>query len=287
MDKHKTLFYKKLTSTSRKLTQTDQKIIDYLLRNYPACMLKNASEIAQDLSINVSTVTRYFQKIGYKSIRDAQSEFKEDVEFLISSPSDRFRLDKKNKKKENVFQKTLDNDFANIKNTFSGIKNEDLEQFCNLVTHQSGKVFILGEQSKTFALAFYLYAQLKFLIPNVYLLESDKYAIADSFATIVPQDTLIIFSFRRYLQLNRQIGKIFKRHGGRVITFTDSTLSPIAQQADLTFLIETKSVSPFDSYTAGISLINSLLGELSKIKVEFFSSKYKDIEQFYKELELF
>ncbi|MFH0785859.1 MAG: MurR/RpiR family transcriptional regulator [Pseudomonadota bacterium] len=286
MKQEKTLLYERLTNPVMKLTRANQKIADYLLRNYPSCMLKNASEMASELAVNVSTVTRFFQKIGYKSIREAQNEFKEDYDFLISSPLDRFQQTRSTLGREGLFQEVLDMDAINIRNTFAGISRQDLEKFLNILK-LSRQIFIFSERSKTFALAYYFYAQLKFILPGIQFLRADKMIIADSLSKISKQDTLIIFSFRRYPILHQLVAKVFRKWSGKIVTLTDSPISPIAKLADLVLLVETNSVSPFDSYTAGFSLLNALLGELSREYASSLASNYERIEETYKDLEIF
>ena len=287
MEEQKTQFYQRLTAqTDQRMTPSDQRIIDHLLRTYPNCIMKNASEIAKELKVNVSTVTRFFQKIGYKSIREAQSEFKADFEF-ISSPLDRHRQGMPETDLENIYNKAYEADLLNLKNTFAGLRQNDLDELIELLAGKPKKITIVSEKSKTLALAYYFYSQLRFLLPDVQLLEFDKISVAQSLADVKPGDCLIVFSFRRYIQLHRQIVKLVKQAKGKVVAITDSPLSPIAKKADIVLLAETNSVSPFDSYTAGFALLNMLTGKLSQKCSKSLSEKYEKVDQIFEELKTF
>jgi len=57
--------------------------------------------------------------------------------------------------------------------------------------------------------------------------------------------------------------------------------------ATLLFLIETRGVPIFDSYTAGFALINGLISEITKRPREIMKWKYERLEKFYKQYEIF
>ena len=62
MDHHGKIFTEKISLHTDKFTPSDHLIADYLLRTYPVGFLQNASELAKELKINVSTVTRFFSQ---------------------------------------------------------------------------------------------------------------------------------------------------------------------------------------------------------------------------------
>ncbi len=286
MEDRKALFRQRITRFSEKFTASDKRIADSLLRNYPKCLLKNATEIAGEVGVNVSTVTRFFQKIGYKNIREAHVEFREDVDFIISSPLDRISR-VTTASHHDAFSGIVDLDIQNIHNTVEALKEGQLQQLVHLLSQKTRAVFLFAERSKPLCLAYYLYVQLKLVRSAVQLLDTDKSVITHALVDAGEQDILILFDFRRYCKINQEIVETFRRIGGNVVVFTDSPLSPNAQNADMVFLIDTKNPSMFDSYTAGFTLINLIIAELAETLPAEIREKYSRLEQIYSDLDIF
>ncbi len=273
-------FFKRIRKNSSKFTPSDQKIADYLLRSYPGSLLKNASEIAQQLNMNVSTVTRFLPKIGYKNIRAAQNDFRDDVDFLVNSPLDRFhKLQDKHIVGDTLFQEVMDLDLQNIHHTFNNLNNDDVQNFIDCAGNKAESVFIFGER-KEFVNTYYLYIQLNALRDNVYLVQSND--IPEQLSKITAGDLLILFDFRRYPRIHQHAAEFVKSLNGEVIVFTDSPIAPSARFAKSVFIVETKGASAFDSYTAGLTLINALMAQVIKQATHIVAEKHAKLEAVYK-----
>jgi DNA-binding MurR/RpiR family transcriptional regulator len=272
---------------SSKFTPSDRKIAEYLLRSYPGCLLENASQISQKLGVTVSTVTRFFPKIGYGSIHEVQRKCKENFDFIANSPLDRYDNRMKNDLlNSKLFQKVLNIDLLNLRMTFNHLKDKDIQYFIDLVENESRRVYVMGER-KTFALAFYFYIQFSALRPNVFLISSEKSMIGDLLVDIHTDDIFIVFDFRRYPKINTKTAQIFNEAKANIVIFTDSPISPIARIATLVFIIGTRGVSIFDSYTAGFTLINALMAEIIEHAGDQIKERYEELEMIYKHFEIF
>jgi len=227
-------------------------------------MLKNASELALEVDVNVSTVTRFFQKIGYKSIRTVQNEFREDVDFQASSAMAKLEKENQSDARQSIVGAYVVNDITNIENTFNELSMEKLEILIGMLSDRKNRVLIGSDRGKAYSVAYYLYAQLKLVRPNVDILKANHLDIARELTCTIANDVLILFDFRKYEKINVNIAKIFRKYGGRVVVFADSPISSVGGVADLSFAIKTISPSMFDSYVAVITLINLIVGMLSR-----------------------
>ena len=275
---HKRIFLERIKENSAKFSPSDHRIAEYLVMSYPGSLLHNASEIASKLGINIATVSRFFPKIGYKSIREARAVIRNDLEFIENSPLDRFQQRKTSLKSESqVIQKTLEMEYQNIKTTFDGINDDDVKRFSGKVI-DADSVYILGGQ-KPFSLAYYLYVQLNLIRENVYLVQPEN--ITGYFINFKPEDALILFDFRRYFTGNKTAAEFVSTHGGTVYSFTDSPLAPSAKFADQLFTISTKGIAIFDSYTAGVALLNIIVAQLIKDTEKTTRRRQRDFEELY------
>ncbi len=283
---HKSNFYKRITQNQAAFSPNDKKIAEYLLHSYPGGLLETASAIAGKLDLSVATITRFFPKIGFNSIRDAQEEFKNRFDFLKDSPLDRYQKKRTAEENKTIFDKAWDLDMANIQQTAANIDKKDVQQFVDLICSKDRTIYIVGER-KMFAMSFYLYVQLNSLHPNIVHIRTDQSLIADTVAKARPEDVLILFDFRRYPKASIRLADIFRTMGCKIVVIGDSPISPSIGYADISFLVETKGVSIFDSYTPGMTLINALVAEVAQKSGDYVIAHHEKLEECYRKLELF
>jgi len=279
------LFAERISRNTDKFTPSDHMIAGYLLRTYPAGFLQTASELAKELKINVSTVTRFFPKIGYQNIKEVTADLRQDILFLINSPLDRFDAFNQNPTNQNhVIKRLLELELSNIQRTFSTIDESVVKSFIDLIGDQSVAVYVLGVR-KEFSLSFYFYYQLASLRDSVRLLQPTN--LVDQLSRMKPDDLIIVFDFRRYSDVHTKAAQYIKNRGGHVIVFADSPISPAAYLADLLFLTKTEGLSAFDSYTAVIALINVIFVMVIETHSHLFKAKWERIEELYKRFGIF
>lgn len=275
----------KISQGADKFTPSDRVIADYLLRAYPLGLLQNASEIAEELAINTTTVTRFFPKIGYQNIREARADFRQDIQFMVTSPFD--RLDSKTKQQADTADgtaKVMEMDLMNIQNSLNSLDKDTVQTFFTLIGDSNRTLYTLGTR-KEFSLAFYFYIQVSHFRRKMVLLSTDN--IVNQLADIQPGDILVTFDFRRYSRVHEKASSFASARGGKIVVFADSPIAPAANSADCLFLIHTMSPSIFDSYTAGMTLINALMFRMVETYGSDLKEKHTQVEALYRELDFF
>lgn len=249
-----------ISGNADRLTPSDRKIADYLLRLFPLGFMQNASEIADELNINTTTVTRFFPKIGYSNIKEARTDFRQDIQFMVNSPLDRLRTGSQEQTLgENRISDAVEQDFANIKNTVNLVKEDMIGTFFELIEDPDKTIFILGTR-KELSLAYYLSIQMSYFRENLVLLSTGS--IVNQLADMKSGDLLIIFDFRRYSRLHEQASQFASEADASIIVFADSPIAPSINLADCHFLVNTVGATAFDSYTAGMTLINIIVAQM-------------------------
>lgn len=275
----------KVGQCAEKFTPSDRVIADYLLQAYPLSLLQNASEIADELDVNTTTVTRFFPKIGYSNIREARTDFRQDIAFMVNSPLDRFH----NQGLETTgvvdsVSKVMEMDWSNIQNTMSVLSEETVATFFDLIEDRSKAIYTLGTR-KEFSLAYYFFVQISSFRNDTRLLNPAN--LIDQLANIQPGEILIVFDFRRYSRFHETACRYVSEAGGKVIVFADSPIAPAANLADCLFLINTSGPSVFNSYTAGMTLINILLFKMVEMHGRDLEEKQARLDALYKEFDIF
>lgn len=286
MNNHKNDFFSKIAESAPEFTPSENTIAEYLMQNYPTCMLKNASELAAEIHVNVSTVTRFFKKIGYQSIRNAQADFKNEIDLQSHTALMTLERQERADVKESLKGAYIINDIRNIESTINEMSTEKLDILIGILSNRKNQITISGS-SHAYAIAYYLYMQLKRIRPNITLLDANRLAIAEKLATTQANDALIIFNFRKYSKFDTQIARIFQQHGRRIITFTDSPMSPVGKIADLAFVIKTTSQTFSDSYVAAMTLINLITDTLAENWEDYIMKNDKLIEKIHNDLKIF
>ena len=285
MEHPKNRLSEKISRSAARFTPSDFRIADYLLRAYPTGLLQNASEIASELNINVSTVTRFFPKIGYRNIKEATADFREDIQFIAKSPIDRFRkAGRKSPIRQDAFDKAMELDWSNIQQTFSTIDDGAVNDFMELIGDNTKAVYVLGTR-KEFSLAYYFYYQIASFRDNASLLNPTN--LVDQLSCLRPNDLLVIFDFRRYSRIHAKASQYAKEVGAQVVVFADSPITPSAGRADCLFLVTTAGLSAFDSYTAAITLINTLMALMIESYGKQLEAKYERLEKLFRRFEVF
>lgn len=285
MEHPKNRLAEKISQGTVAFTPSDRIIADYLLRAYPLSLLQSASEIADELEINTTTVTRFFPKIGYLNIREARTEFRNDIAFMVKSPLDRFRNQGDHSTgAADSLSKVMEMDLANIQNTLSVLSQETVALFFELIGDRHKAIYALGTR-KEFSLAYYFFVQISSFRNDTRLLNPAN--LIDQLANIQPGEILVVFDFRRYSRFHEKACRYVSEAGGKVIVFADSPIAPAASLADCLFLINTSGPSVFDSYTAGMTLINALLFKMVKMHRSDLEEKQARLDSLYRQFDVF
>jgi DNA-binding MurR/RpiR family transcriptional regulator len=287
MKSPKLQFGERIRQADGRLTQGDRAIADHLLRTYPAGLLESASAIARTLGLHVSTVTRFFPKIGYPSIGSAHQDVRAAMDFLMASPLSRSPERVRSAKDDTaLFQQVLHLDLKNLQDTFKDLAPADIRKCMKLLVDPGRSVYVFGAR-KHFSLCFYTFIQLNGVRENVFLAPTGNFYVADLLTRVRPGDVLWLFDFRRYPRLSGKVAEYFKKVGAQVVLFTDSPMAPLTPLADLRFVIATRGASSFDSYTAAMSLVNAFLAEYIRLAGDSVRERYEVQERLFRHFDIF
>lgn len=283
--KERTPLTERLMAHGDNFTASDTVIADYLLNNYPKSLLQNASEVSETLDLNIATVTRFFMKLGYSSAKEALADFKEELEFIIDSPLNRYgAVGSEHGECGEEVARLLQLEQANIAATLSKIDMTTLRAVAELLIDERRKVFISATM-KEYSLAYYLYKQLLSSRGQVYLFRGHN--IADFMCELDAASVCVVMDFRRYANPNIKVAKHAKDMGAKLIAVTDSRFCATALLADHQFTVATKSTTMFDSYTAGMALVNVIMMSLVNLNGGSFKQRLDRMENVYAAFNLF
>ena len=119
------------------------------------------------------------------------------------------------------------------------------------------------------------------------MLGNDQNYLPEHLMRVRKPDVLLVFDFRRYPKINSRLSEFFTRFGGDIVLFTDSVMAPLCRSAKVTFIVATQGAAVFDSYTAGVSLINALLAKYVKTAGRSVTERFAELEKISRHLDVY
>ncbi|GGF50151.1 RpiR family transcriptional regulator [Azorhizobium oxalatiphilum] len=263
-----TTLIERLEARQADLTARERDIARYLAENYPQAVLQSASAIGRTTGISAATVVRFFAKLGYASFSQAQEDARREVALKLSSPIDRMGVvDSPSSSNRDFLIRYQEVEIDNLKSTFAQLDPAQMEGLVEAILGAKGRVFIVGEKD-SYAVAYFIYTHLNLCLPNVTLLETGQSMVADRLLWAGADDLLICVSIRRYCPSGIRVAEHFRDQGAKVVALSDSPLSPLLPLATHRLLVQTVSLSVFDSFTALMSVAGAMVGLVARMRRE-------------------
>ena len=103
-----------------------------------------------------------------------------------------------------------------------------------------------------------LAGQLDLLRDGVYEITGTPVKVSRDLVRVEPADVVVVFDLRRYERWVLEATARAADTGATLIALTDGRLSPLAERAEITFVVAARGVGPFDSTVGAISLVHAL-----------------------------
>ena len=247
----------KIYTEYKTFTPSQQKVAEYLTQHLDNALILKANQLAKEAGVSEATFTRFIARLGFSGF----SEFKREIgNFIIQGNSTTQRLAESAETfgiSDSVFLEILRGDIENIHKITNGISNELFEKAVGKLS-SAKSIYLLGLRS-SYALAFYLAFNLRFFLNSVTLIKPGIGDIPEQVLSAGKGDVLIAISFRRFTRDVVNIVEKIKRKKAYIIAMCNSHLSPIAQLADMSLVVETEIPTYIESFTAPMSLLNALI----------------------------
>jgi len=247
----------KIYTEYKTFTPSQQKVAEYLTQHLDDALILKANQLAKKAGVSEATFTRFITRLGFSGF----SEFKREIgNFIIQGNSTAERLAESAETfgiSDSVFLEILRGDIENIHKITNGISNELFEKAVGKLS-SAKSIYLLGLRS-SYALAFYLAFNLRFFLKSVSLVKPGIGDIPEQVLSAGKGDVLVALSFKRFTRDVVNIVEKIKRKKTYIITITNSHLSPIAQLADMSLVVETEIPTYIESFTAPMSLLNAFI----------------------------
>ncbi len=262
-----------------------KKIAATILNDYDKVAYLTAAKLGKLVGVSESTVVRFANELGY----EGYAEFLRAVQELIRSkltPNQRIEITKQHYSKGSVLHNVMESDIAKIRYTMENLKPEEFSAAVDAVI-AAEHIYVFGARS-TQPIAQLLNYNLSLMFDNVRFVRPTSTAeIFEQMYSIGEKDVLIAFSFPRYSSKMVNAVKYSKQKGTKIIAFTDSDASPLAEHATYLLPAQSDMASFMDSLIAPISIINAMVVEISTRKERELKERFDTLEKYWEEYHVY
>lgn len=258
-----------------------EKRLGNLLLNFPGDIATySATELAHMASTSKAAATRLFQRLGYSDFNEVRHSVRAarrwgSPVYLTSktTPQSRSRLIAEHMARES----------ENLSRTLEGLRPDAVRE-ASKALGASQRIFVTGFRNSHF-LAQYLARQLTLMRSDVRMLPAPGQTLGEDLVDLGAQDLLVVVALRRRIDLNQRLVELAKKRGAQVLLIADPSAVTLAKLATWSFPCEVRSISPFDSYVAAMSVINLICALLFQEGAAGEQQRLQEIEDLHEALE--
>ncbi|MBL3540746.1 MurR/RpiR family transcriptional regulator [Aminivibrio sp.] len=250
-------FREKIRAYFRKNTISKAKrtVANFFVSSPEEAAFLNLGELAERIGVSPATISRTSVEMGFNGYPDLQEQIRSKLKIGIT-PVERL---KETPVDENtpIWTSSILRDQESLNTLLSLNSGEKFQKAVELFA-SAPNVYSLALRS-SYPLTFFFNLLLFQIRPNVHHISIDDGQLTESVFDIGGNDVLFVVSLPRYTMFVLEVTEKIRRTGCRVISITDSELSPLAIASDIAFFCRYESVSFFNSNIAAEAIINALL----------------------------
>ena len=257
------------------LSKGCKRVASYILDHYSHAALLSSTELAEAAGVSDTTVVRFSKALGF----NGYAEFKRCLRSNMYETSLYDDLQRMNVDRSDQFS-------ANYMRSIA----EDLQEFTNSIDYglintivrrllDSQQIYIGGLGSDA-VVAKYLFTYIRKMGFNPILLVEEGHTLREYLMNITSQDILIMCSYPKMFQDEREMARMAKRGGATLVTITDSETSALLLESDYNLSARQKEKTFFNSYVLPMALCDLLLlkiYEFAPEKVDASLKRYTEV----------
>ncbi|QUI22193.1 MurR/RpiR family transcriptional regulator [Vallitalea pronyensis] len=271
----------KITENFASLSPAQKKVAHFIEYHINDVAFLSAKEIASRCGSSEPTLHRLSKSLGYdkyvsmcKDMRDYVYEkriinrFNQFVEHKEEEPS--------------WYEKHFMKEINSIHETMALNKEEQFVSATTMIL-SAKRIYLAGWRAGLTITSPFTYI-LNYLLGNATLIPQGE--LAEYGAYMTEKDILICLGFPRYCKNSIRICEIAKQKNVKIISMTDSELSPFYELADEAFLAISRSDGFLDSYVAPLAIMNLLIKQIAYQSTDDIKDNMNGIEAIFELFDL-
>jgi DNA-binding MurR/RpiR family transcriptional regulator len=245
----------RIKKACKTLNGAKKEVAVFTLSKPDAVAFMTIDEVANNVGVSASTVSRAAVEMGYKGFPEMQEEVRV---FLRQRLLPTERMEKTDIPEDrSIFRESVAKDIENIKNTIHNITDDNFNQAVSLLCNAK-EISVTGLRSQ-YGIASFFSLLLEQARGGVNLISLNEARYPEQLMRMTSEDLFFVVSFPRYARLAVEMTREAEKRGCRIIALTDSPLSPVGLLADVVLSTEYDSQSFFNSTVAASAVVNALV----------------------------
>ncbi len=267
------------------LSKGQKKIANAVLNEYDKIAYLTAARLGDLVGVSESTVVRFADELGFEGYSQFQLAVQELVRIKLT-PNQRIEITKQRIGRGDIIDNVMESDMNKIKYTLEHLDREAFKSSVDAII-EAKNIYIMGARSSE-PIARLLSYNLSLIFDNVKLVVPTSSAeVFEQMYSVSEDDVVIAFSFPRYSSKMINGVKFAKQKNAKVIVFTDSNVSPIAEFAHCLLIAQSDMASFMDSLVAPLSIINAIIIEITSRCEDRITERFDALEKLWDEYEVY
>ncbi|MFM9384436.1 MurR/RpiR family transcriptional regulator [Pseudomonas sp. UV AK001] len=246
------------------LGSSSARVLMSLIESPHRAAVSSITELAGQLGVNASTLSRLARRLGYSGFSKLQDVFRRELtegKSFYSDQASRLVVGTDDNGPLSQLARLGRQESANIASMIEQIDPVVFDQAVARLS-EARRVRIHGMRQFN-SLALFMAYGLGMLRPDVSTLDSSRQGVADALAQMDAGDVLVVASCFPYTPSVLVTAEVAARHGIEVIALTDSASSPLAKTATHSFYVPNHSLFFSNSMCAFMLLAQGLLSAVA------------------------
>jgi len=230
----------RFASLSPRLQQAARYIID----NPRVVAVSTMRALAARADVDPSSMVRLAQELGFSGYEQVREYYRRKL-LSEEGPWSRRARDLRSRNEDSrlapLVREILEQDQINLERTFSAETIASLGEAKTLI-EGARSVYVLGLRS-LFPVAFYFHYACRLFNTKTVLLTGTGGTFADDLRLARAEDVILAFSYQPYARDAVRATEYVRGQGAKVIAVTDSKVSPVAKNADVSIIAWNSSTS--------------------------------------------
>lgn len=240
------------------LTPAERRIADIVLSHPQAVAFGTVADVARRADTSGATVVRFAMKLGFTGFSALQEEVQGELAHRLRPAAERIR----ERQPSEVVARAMSIELDNVQGTLERVDRDAFTLAVERLSERKAQVFVLAGATAR-GLGLQLADDLAMLRPGVHLVGGGDVEAGRALTDVGPADVVVVVDFRRYERWVLDAARTASASRACLVALTDSTLSPLAELADATFVIQAQGTGPFDSQVGTLALANTLVAAVA------------------------
>ncbi len=276
---------KQLQEMQDSFSPSQKAVAEYIMKYYSDIPFQTITQIAEITATSETTVSKFCKELGFSGFSGLKHLVSNYVNSSLSLNS-KLEHVAKSLKEASILDEILSSEINNIQVTLQNSNNCDqIQPFIDMID-RAKHVYTIGARTSSFlaGIAAFKLRQQDVSASNIEWGVGDY---IDKMMMIRPGDLVIAFSFSRFTKNTVKMVRLLKQRGIPIVLITGEGLSPAYEASDLVFVCKTESRSYVASYTACLSLINTILITRAIYHKDHIEAYLQELETNFEEFDIF